>query len=185
MTLKDRYWFGGFSGTPPSEPNLSTPPPPPPRVPNAWKCESPENEPLSRGAAKRAEPRPWEAMNGLKLRKFWKWWSMVPGTAKSAKKMVMLRNGFLGNLLKWYARNGNSWLKMGVLFAAHTQYAYNVIWKYPPPGFIALFALLTRGDDSVVTAPPALSHLNSSDCIGFGCCSNLTCNTCSESFSHP
>ena len=28
MTLKDRYWFGGFSGTPPSEPNLSTPPPP-------------------------------------------------------------------------------------------------------------------------------------------------------------
>ena len=30
MTLKDRYGFGGFSGTPPSEPNLSTPPPPPP-----------------------------------------------------------------------------------------------------------------------------------------------------------
>ena len=29
MTLKDRYGFGGFSGTPPSEPNLSTPPPPP------------------------------------------------------------------------------------------------------------------------------------------------------------
>ena len=28
MTLKDRYGFGGFSGTPPSEPNLSTPPPP-------------------------------------------------------------------------------------------------------------------------------------------------------------
>ena len=27
MTLKDRYWFAGFSGTPPSEPNLSTPPP--------------------------------------------------------------------------------------------------------------------------------------------------------------
>ena len=30
MTLKDRYGFGGFSGTHPSEPNLSTPPPPPP-----------------------------------------------------------------------------------------------------------------------------------------------------------
>ena len=29
MTLKDGYEFGGFSGTPPSEPNLSTPPPPP------------------------------------------------------------------------------------------------------------------------------------------------------------
>ena len=27
MTLKDGYRFGGFSGTPPSEPNLSTPPP--------------------------------------------------------------------------------------------------------------------------------------------------------------
>ena len=27
MTLKDGYGFGGFSGTPPSEPNLSTPPP--------------------------------------------------------------------------------------------------------------------------------------------------------------
>ena len=33
MTLKDRYGFGGFSGTPPSEPNLSTPPPPPPPPP--------------------------------------------------------------------------------------------------------------------------------------------------------
>ena len=32
MTLKDRYGFGGFSGTPPSEPNLSTAPPPPPRA---------------------------------------------------------------------------------------------------------------------------------------------------------
>ena len=29
MTLKDGYRFGGFSGTPPSEPNLSPPPPPP------------------------------------------------------------------------------------------------------------------------------------------------------------
>ena len=28
MTLKDGYRFGGFSGTPPSEPNLSTPSPP-------------------------------------------------------------------------------------------------------------------------------------------------------------
>ena len=30
MTLKDGYRFGGFSGTPPLEPNLSAPPPPPP-----------------------------------------------------------------------------------------------------------------------------------------------------------
>ena len=29
MTLKDGYGFGGFSGTPLSEPTLSTPPPPP------------------------------------------------------------------------------------------------------------------------------------------------------------
>ena len=28
MTLKDGYRFGSFSGTPPSEPNLSTPNPP-------------------------------------------------------------------------------------------------------------------------------------------------------------
>ena len=32
MTLKDGYRFGGFSGTPPSEPNLSTPPPPRTRI---------------------------------------------------------------------------------------------------------------------------------------------------------
>ena len=57
------------------------------------KCESPER-PLSRGAAERAEPRPWEAMNGLKLKKILK--MMVSGTAKSAKKckMVMLRRIF-------------------------------------------------------------------------------------------
>ena len=28
MTLKDGYWFGGFSRAPPSKQNLSTPPPP-------------------------------------------------------------------------------------------------------------------------------------------------------------
>ena len=33
MTLKDGYRFGGFSGTPPSEPNLRYPPPPPPPPP--------------------------------------------------------------------------------------------------------------------------------------------------------
>ena len=37
MTLKDGYGFGGFSGTPPSEPNMSTPPPPPPPPPG-WKA---------------------------------------------------------------------------------------------------------------------------------------------------
>ena len=40
MTLKDRYGFGGFSGTPPSEPNLSTPPPPPP----GYLCEERTSE---------------------------------------------------------------------------------------------------------------------------------------------
>ena len=57
---------------------------------------------------------------------------MVSGTAKSAKKcqMVMLRNGFFGNICENdMLRNGNSGLKMGVSRAAHTQYAT------PPPVF--------------------------------------------------
>ena len=47
----------------------------------AWKWESPELPGrvwLTRGAAERSAfglSRPWEAMNGLKLKKFWKWWS--------------------------------------------------------------------------------------------------------------
>ena len=66
----------------------------------AWKCESKER-PLTRGAAECFAfgrsgwaSRPWEAMK-----------VMVSGTAKFAKKceMVMLRNGFFGNLWKWYA----------------------------------------------------------------------------------
>ena len=85
----------------------------------AWKCGAPERAwavlsvkmrisgtPLTRGVAERFAfglSRPWEAMNGLKLKKFLK--MKVSGTAKFAKKckMVMLRNGFFGNLWKWYA----------------------------------------------------------------------------------
>ena len=43
----------------------------------AWKWDSPELPGrvwLTRGAAFGLS-RPWEAMNGLKLKKFWKWWS--------------------------------------------------------------------------------------------------------------
>ena len=108
----------------------------------AWKCESPElpgrvwlalwpaaNPRCCRPLCVRAESA---VETGLKLKKFWKWWS--PERQKSAKKckMVMLRNGSFGNLWKWYMlRNGKSGLKMGVSCTAHTQYAY--IWKYTPP----------------------------------------------------
>ena len=62
----------------------------------AWTCESPER-PLTRGAAKRFAfglSRPWEAMNGLKLKKFWKKWSPERQNPPEKCKMVMLRKGF-------------------------------------------------------------------------------------------
>ena len=67
----------------------------------AWKCESPERawsvlsvkmqiseRPRTRGASERFAfglSRSWEAMNGLKLKKFWKWWS--PERQYPPKKM--------------------------------------------------------------------------------------------------
>ena len=111
----------------------------------AWKCASPElpgrvwlalwlaaNPWSCRTLCVRAEPanlRQWR----VKIKEILK--IMVSGTAKSAKKckMVMLRNGFFGNLWKWYARNGNSGLKIGVSRAAHTQYAYNHMEVYYTP----------------------------------------------------
>ena len=113
----------------------------------AWKCVSPER-PRTRGAAERFAfglSRPWEAINGFKLKKFWKLWSPERQNPPKNLKWWCSRTDFFGNLWKWYAperiflvicendmlRNGNSGLKMGVSLAAHTQYAY--IWKYPPP----------------------------------------------------
>ena len=43
----------------------------------------------------------------------------------------MLRNGFFWVICENdMLRNGNSWLKMGVSFAAHTQYAYIMDWLW-------------------------------------------------------
>ena len=86
----------------------------------AWKCESPEL--LS---------RPWEAMNGLKLKKFWKWWSPERQNPPKILKWWCSGTDFLVICENDMLRNGNSGLKMGVSRAAHTQYAY--IWKYSPP----------------------------------------------------
>ena len=99
----------------------------------AWKWDSPELPGrvwLTRGAAFGLS-RPWEAMNGLKLKKFWKWWS--PERQNPPKNVKWWCSGtdfgeICENDVLW---NRNSGLKMGVSLAAHTQYAY--IWKYPPP----------------------------------------------------
>ena len=99
----------------------------------AWKCGAPER-PLTRGAAERAEPRPWEAMNGLKLKKFWKWWSPERQNPPKNVKWWCSGTDFLVICENYMLRSGNSWLKMGVSFAAHTQYAY--IMEVTPPGEI-------------------------------------------------
>ena len=96
---------------------------------------------LTRGAAERFAfglSRPWEAMNGLKLKKFWKWCPMmVSGTAKSAKKckMVMLRNGFYGNLWKWYAPERKFRAENGGSLARHipNMHTYGIPPRPPPP----------------------------------------------------
>ena len=103
----------------------------------AWKCGAPER-PLTRGAAERlkmqisgtvAKPRRcrtrWAAAVGgderVEIKESLK--IMVSGTANSAKKckMVMLRNGFFGNLWKWYAPERK--------FMAENAY----IMEVPPP----------------------------------------------------
>ena len=64
-------------------------------------------------------------------------------------KMVMLRSGNLG-------------LKMGVSRAAHTQCAYNVIWKYPlpppPPPIQSISRRLAAGD-SFLSVPSMLKPM--------------------------
>ena len=100
----------------------------------AWKWDSPELPGrvwLTRGAAFGLS-RPWEAMNGFNLKKFWKLWS--PERQNPQKKNVKWScsgTDFFEICEDDMLRNGNSGLKMGVSLAAHTQYAY--IWKYPPP----------------------------------------------------
>ena len=70
-------------------------------------------------------------MNGLKLKKFWKWWSPERQNPQKKKKVKWWCSGtdFWVICENYMLRNGNSGLKMGASRAAHTQYAY----KYPPP----------------------------------------------------
>ena len=115
----------------------------------AWKCGAPERawfvlSVKMRISGTAANPRscrtlrPREAMNGLKLKKFWKWWSPERQNPPKKCKMVMLRNGFFGNLWKWYAperkfmakSSGGLWPSL----ARHipNMHAY-IIGSTPPP----------------------------------------------------
>ena len=64
--------------------------------------------------------RPWEAMNGLKLKKFWKWWSPERQNPPKNVKWWCSGTDFLVICENYMLRNGNSGLKMGVSRAAHT-----------------------------------------------------------------
>ena len=95
----------------------------------AWKCESPEL-PGRRGAKRSAEP----AVGGderVEIKEISK--MMVSGTAKSAQKckMVMLRNGFLGNLWKWYAPERKFRAENGGL--SRGTYPICIHMEVPPP----------------------------------------------------
>ena len=109
----------------------------------AWKCESPER-PLTRGAAERFAfglCRPWEAMKGLKLKKFWKLWSPERQNPPKNVKCMCSGTGFLVICENYMLRNGNSGLKMGVSRAAHTQYGSTP----PPPINIPVFCSVKPG----------------------------------------
>ena len=70
-----------------------------------WKCQSPER-PRTRGAAERfvfGLSRPCEALNGLKLKKFWKWWSPERENPPKNVKWWCSGTDFFGNLWKLYA----------------------------------------------------------------------------------
>ena len=82
----------------------------PERAPGrVWKCGAPERAwsvfsvkmRISGTAANTALP--WEAMNGLKLEKFWKWWSPERQNPPKSVKWWCSGTDFFGNLWKWYA----------------------------------------------------------------------------------
>ena len=74
--------------------------------------------------------RLWEAMNGLKLQKFWKWWS--PEQQNPPKILiVMLRNGFFGNLWKLYAPEQKFRAENGSLSCG--TYPICIHMEVPPP----------------------------------------------------
>ena len=100
----------------------------------AWKCESPER-PLTRGAAERFAfglRRPWEAMNGLKFKKFWKWWSPErQNPPKIVKWWCSGTDSFWGNLWKWYAPERKFKAENGGL--SRGPYPICIHMEVPPP----------------------------------------------------
>ena len=123
----------------------------PRRMPNAWKCESQSGTAAnprrsaerlkmrisgtaaSRGAAERAELRPWEAMNGLKLKKFWKWWSPERQNPPKNVKWWCSGSGFFGNSVKMICSGTeiHDW-KWGSRFT-YPIYIHNYGSTPPPP----------------------------------------------------
>ena len=96
----------------------------------AWKCGAPER-PLTRGAAERAEPRPWEAMNRLKLKKFSKWWSPERQNPPKYVKWWCSGTDFFGNLWKWYAPERKFMAENGGLVCG--TYPICIHMEVPPP----------------------------------------------------
>ena len=90
--------------------------------------------PLTRSAAELGLSRPWEGMNGLKLRTFWK--IMVSGTAKSAKKLKLWCSGadFFCNLWTWYAPERKFRAENGDLSRGTYRICIRMEVPPPPPG---------------------------------------------------
>ena len=75
--------------------------------------------------------RPWEAMNGLKVKTFWKWWSPELQNPPKNVKWWCSGRDFLVICENDMLRNGNSGLKMGVL--SHGTYPICIHMEVPPP----------------------------------------------------
>ena len=101
----------------------------------AWKCESPERAWSVLRAWKCVSPErpPWEAMNGLKLKKSWKWWSPErQNPPKNVKWWCSGTDFFGGNLWKIIC-SGKFRAENGVSRAAHTQICIHMEVPPPPP----------------------------------------------------
>ena len=91
---------------------------------------------LTRGAAERFAfglSRPWEAMNGLKLKNFFKWWSPERQNPPKNVKWWCSGTDFSVICESDMLRNGNSVLKMGVSRAAHMHSLHTHGSPPPPP----------------------------------------------------
>ena len=102
----------------------------------AWKFESPER-PLTRGAAEHFAfglSRPSEAMNGLKLKKVWKWWSPERQNPPKNVKWWCSGTDFFSNLWKWYAPERKFRAENGGLSRGTYPICIHMEVPPPPPG---------------------------------------------------